>query len=170
MKIKLNNKSYKIKPAENLTVKEYRDFFSKFDNKKSSLHSVINYLSVVTGLEFGELSKINIDTKTLSRITYYIGSIRPINNLKSVEKFAFSGQIFEKNKLDWESVGVRLLMSENKSENVIELMTYLLAILIENNFDAEKVNEIYEQLLNENALSVLCFSTFFFQNLLNGLK
>ena len=175
MKIKLNRKKIRIKPFSNLTVKEYIKFWDSY-NAEIEKHKdikvirlVMIYLSIITRVDFSNILEDNISDIDILRIYSYIGNPVWISDIERTFSFHYkeTGLILHQYQ-KWQAVGTRLMMQEFKSQNVIELTTYLLAIAIQNDFDSEKTNEVYKKLLNYNAIDVLSFAYFFFQKVLNG--
>ncbi|RLD69233.1 MAG: hypothetical protein DRI95_00645 [Bacteroidetes bacterium] len=167
MKIRLNNKKFEIPTAENLTVGQYIEL-SKFDKL-----NVANYLAVVTGRRVLEIATLKMKDKNLRRLLNYIGNIsdfKELQNLgKSAKTFIFDNKVYTKS-FDWQTVGVRLML-EKKAEQtneVLELATYLLAILISKNFDADKIEKNYIKLLEYSYIDILPFAIFFFKKLNRG--
>lgn len=178
MKIKLNNKKVKIKPFINLTVKEYIKFWELYEIEASKnkdgipyLKVVLIYLTAITKYEFADLLNINIANLDILRIQGYIGQFVPVDKIPYKNHFWYkeTGLCLHKFQ-NWQTVGTRLALQQkaNTTENIIELTTYLLAIAIQNDYDHEKINEIYKKLLLYNAFDVLGFSYFFFRRLQNG--
>ena len=173
MKIKLNNKKYKIPTAEKLTVSQYIEL-SKLEKV-----SIVDYLKVVTGLEFADISKIQIDEKTIYRINNFIGLIIPFQyfySLKSVpDDFYLNGKTFDLRKFDRLHFGLRVLFEQRQqqTENPIELAVYMFASFLSNGdgsgYDADKANEIYLQLLEMNSFDIISISGFFLHKFMTGL-
>ena len=63
-----------------------------------------------------------------------------------------------------------MMMEEKQLNNELELSVFLLAILIQGEFDSEKINKIHKELLRYPYIEVFGFSYFFLQNWLNGYK
>ena len=161
MRLKLNNKLVHIKPADNLTVAEYIDF--------SLLKSIglIDYLSVVTGHTFGAVADAKLSNVKLRKVNNFIGKIKQYSELLELARvpiFEYENEKYNAKSFDIDKLGYRLMM-ENKAKhesNGLSLATYSLAVLIEGTFnDAEKVEGIYDKLLQRNYIDTLPYSLFF---------
>jgi len=170
MRIKLNNREHTIKPASLLTVREY----IKLSEKAS--YSLIDYLSVVTGKRFGAIAETKISNRSIKKLYAFIGGVTPFDNFMkqtSIKRsYPFDGKVFNYEDLDYETLGVRMLMEQKASDidNIIELVVYLLAVLIEKTYDSEKVEKIYNQLLDANYIDTFEYACFFFKKFKNGLS
>jgi len=172
MKIEINKKKHEIKPASELTVKEYIDFFSKISPGAGNFEALICYISVITGLDYQDIDKIDIDNNSIRRLSAYVGKIYAPNEFQSLDYFYHkkTGKRIYKASLNWRTMGVRKLIEERKTENQLELAVYLLAVYVAGNYDNEKIEEIYNELMAYNAASVYGFIIFFFKGLLTGRK
>jgi hypothetical protein len=167
MKIKLNNELFELKHADALTINEYL--------KLSKLESIniINYISTIVNKEFAQIADLKFSERDIKIISAYVGSIKSYDYFLNFPSdsfyFGYTGQTFYKNKLQKvETVGTRMLLEQFKSENIIEIATYLLAVIITENYDNEKVQSNYERLLNCNYIQVLSYAAFFLQTFKNG--
>jgi len=167
MKIKLNNDYFELKHADALTIKEYLEL-----SKLESIN-IINYIATISGKEFAQIADLKFSERDIKIISAYVGSIKSYDYFLSFPSdsfyFGYTGQTFYKNNLQKvETVGTRMLLEQFKSENIIELATYLLAIIITENYDSEQVQQNYERLLNYNYIQVLSYAAFFLQTFKNG--
>lgn len=161
MKIQINNKLIEIKTAANLTVNEYCELQGRITNEMGNIDLLIEYISVVTGLQASKVLRLNIDEKTILRLINYIGVIQ--------ETFEQSNQFYYKKQvrtiyaktLNWRTMGVRAMMENNEEENPYKLMVYQLALYLSGDYDNEKVTEIHEDLQSCNAIEVFSFISFF---------
>lgn len=170
MKIKINNKDFEIKPATELTVKEYVDIFR--NSSGNDFEMLIKYISVVTNVPHGDVSKINIDANTIRRLLAYIGKIKKANEIEQTKEFYYRkfGKTLYQKTIDWQTLGARGMIESFQAETQAEQAVYLLAIYIQENYDKDKVDEIYEDLQSYNANEVLGFIVFFFRKLYSGKK
>lgn len=178
MNIEINNKKYKIKPASELTVKEYIDFFGNISQEPSQMEVIICYIAALTGLSFKEITSVSIDDNSLRRISVYIGQIKGPNDLET--KFSFyyreTAKYLYKETLNWRTLGARKLKEDREKlienpesvKSQLELAVYLLAVYVSGNFDAEEIEKIYKNLYKYNAFNVFGFIVFFFKGLSNG--
>lgn len=172
MNIKINKKTYKIKPASELTVSEYLTYFSKIKEDSNYLDKLICYLCAITGLSYNNVADINIDQDSIRRIFAYIGDIYHVNDIPESKVFYHrkSGKTLYQKSVNWRAIGARKMLEDRKAETQIEQAVYLLSIYIAGNYDVEKTEEIYQELQNYNAIEVLSFSVFFFKSLYSGKK
>lgn len=164
MKLKINKTDYTIKTASLLTCKEYIALSKTQGN-------LLDYIAVVTGLEFKSVADTRFKDGTLTRLASYIGAVKDATSLPRSLMFYYAKkrQIITE-EFNFESVGTNYLMQikGQKTTNVLELMVYMLAIAIQKDYDSSKIDAIYEDLLNENYINVYSFIVFFFKNYLNG--
>lgn len=170
MKIQINKKDYKIKPASEMSVQEYITFFGKLSEEPTQFEVLIAYVSAITGLNYTDIEKINIDDNSIRRLMVYIGEIQAPNQIKTIDYFYHkkSGKRIYQKTLEWRTFGARKLLEEKRTDNQLELAVYLLAVYVAGNYDAEKIEEIYSELMDYNAVSVFGFVIFFFKRLANG--
>lgn len=174
MNITIQGNKHKVKPSALMTVEEYIKFFGLIKKGINDLRAILLYLHVIFDIDFNKVLTIKIDSKSLMRISAYIGLIKSIDQIAAENKNVFiynnTGKLYERLKINYRTVGVRLMLQERKTDNELELMVYLLAILIGGTNDSEKVEEVYNNLLNHNAIEVFSFTSFFFVNLQSGLS
>ena len=172
MKIQINEKSYKLKPASELTVKEYIKLFSLINEKSGQIQILMAYICSISGINYSEVQKINIDENTIRRTFAYIGQINTPDNIPKVDYFYIkkTGKRIWKNTLNWRSLGVRKLLEDRTYENSLDLAVYLLAVYCDGNYDNENIQEIYSDLQDYRAIDVFGFVVFFLQKLSNGKK
>ena len=172
MKIQINEKSYKLKPASELTVKEYIKLFSLINEKSGQIQILMAYICSISGINYSEAQKINIDENTIRRAFAYIGQINTPDNIPKVDYFYIktTGKRIWKSTLNWRSLGVRKLLEDRTYDNSLDLAIYLLAIYCDGNYDNENIQEIYNDLQDYRANDVFGFVVFFLQKLSNGKK
>jgi len=172
MKIQINEKSYKLKPASELTVKEYIKLFSLINEKSGQIQILMAYICSISGINYSEAQKINIDENTIRRAFAYIGEINTPDNIPKVDYFYIkkTGKRIWKSTLNWRSLGVRKLLEDRTYDNSLDLAIYLLAIYCDGNYDNENIQEIYNDLQDYRANDVFGFVVFFLQKLSNGKK
>jgi hypothetical protein len=172
MKIKINNKNHKIRPATEMTVKEYIALFDGMGKELSGLEMLIRYISITTGLSYKNIADININEPTIRRLFAYVGEISQAKDMPEIKEFYYkkTAKTLYQKSLNWRTIGVRKLLEERKTENQLKLAVYLLAIYISKDYDNEKIEEIYQELQDYNAISVLSFVIFFFKKLHPGRK
>ena len=172
MKITINKKDYKIKPASEMTVSEYSNFFGSISEKPGQMEIIICYISAITGLEYQQITSVNIDENSLRRIMAYIGTIETPATIKTIDTFYYkkTGKKYYQKNINWRTLGVRKLMEDRKEENQLNLACYQLAVYISGNYDNEKIEQIYSELQSYNSISVYGFILFFFKNLMSGEK
>lgn len=172
MNIKINNKKCEIKPASELTVKEYIELFDRFDPKTKNFGILIDYISVTLGLEYKNVADVKMNQRTIRRLFAYIGEIKLAKDMQVSKEFYYkkTGKKYYQSVVNWQSVGVRRMMEERDEKNQLKIAVYLLAILIQDNYDYKKTEAIYEDLQDYNAVDVFSFVIFFFINLYNGKK
>ena len=170
MKIKINNKNHKIKPASEMTVKEYITLFDGIEKELSGLEMLIRYISITTENKYKHIADININEATIRRLFAYVGEISQAKNMPESKEFYYkkTAKTLYQKSLNWRTIGVRKLLEERKTDNQLELAVYLLAIYISTDYDNEKIEEIYQELQNYNAISVFSFVIFFFKKLHPG--
>ena len=172
MKIEISGKKYEIKTASELTVKEYVYFFSGITETSKESDIFIRYISAVTGLDFLNVCKIDIDEHSIRRMLAYVGEIKNPMQLNTIDYFYIKNtgrKLYQKN-VNWRSLGTRKMLEDKHLETGLELAVYLLAIYIDGTYDNENIEQIYSDLQNYNAISVFGFVWFFFQKLQNGKK
>lgn len=172
MKLRLNGKKVFVKTASNMTVTEYINYFSKIKEGDDIFSATLLYLSsIFPDLTFADILYDEISDETIRKINAYCELPIPVDQLPETNEFyyGYTGQRFTQN-LNWRAVGVRLELrkSKNKNKCTEELIVYLLAILITDNFDSDQIEKSYQRLLNYNAVDVFSFGYFFFQKLANG--
>lgn len=178
MKVKINGKNHKIKPASELTIKEYSliyNYFLYYDKGlegPGSLEMLINYISIVTGISYRNVADIDIDSDTIRRLFAYTGQITDLKDMPENTEFYYrkSGKTLYQKSVNWRTLGVRKLLEDRKTDVQIEQMVYLLSIYLSNDYDNDQIEEIYEYLQNYNAIEVLSFVLFFFKKLYVGKK
>lgn len=170
MNIEINNQKYRIKPATELTVKEYIAFFTTISPEPKEKEVIICYLAAITGLEFKEINSVSMDSHSLRRLSVYIGPIKWIEQMENCHYFYYrklSKRIY-KETLNWRTLGARRMIEDRQASNQLELAVYLLAIYVNGKYDQEAIEEIYNDLMSYNAISVFSFVIFFFKSLMNG--
>ena len=172
MNIKINNKDYEIKPADQLTVKEYVDFFSRIGDKASEIEVLICYIATITGLSYKSVADVSIFGTSIRRLMAYIGTIQQANEIPISKEFYHkrTGKTLYQNTVNWRSLGARKLLEDRAADTQIEQAVYLLAVYISGDYDDDKINKIYEELQDYNAIDVLSFVIFFFKKLMIGEK
>lgn len=172
MKIKVNNKSHKIKPASEMAVKEYILLFDGIEKETSSLEILIKYLSITLGLSYKNIADIDINQTTIRRLFAFVGEIITIEDIPESVEFYHkkTGKTLFKKSVNWRTIGARKLLEERKTENAMKQAVYLLAVYISGDYDNEKIEEIYEELQDYNAISIFGFVVFFFKKLASGKK
>ncbi len=170
MKIKINSKNYKIKPASELTVKEYAQYFDSLKDDSGNLERLICYITAITGLKYNNVADININEPTIRRLFAFIGDIQQANDIPINKEFYYkrTGKVLYQKTVNWQTIGARKLLEERKTDSTIEQVVYLLAVYLSDDYDNEKVEEIYQELQDYNAIDVLSFVVFFFKRLSNG--
>lgn len=170
MKIKINNKSCKIKPASELSVLEYVKIFAGLEKKTSSLEILIQYISVTTGIKYNHVADINIDKTTIRRLFAYVGEIPQAKDILTSKEFYHkkTGKTLYQKSVNWRTLGVRKMLEDRKTEDQIELAVYLLAVYLSGDYDSDRVQGIYNELQDYNAIEVLGFVIFFFRKLYLG--
>ncbi len=170
MKIKINNKNHKINPALEMTVKEYITLFDGIEKELSGLEMLIKYISITTGLSYKNIADIDINEPTIRRLFAYVGEIIMAEDMPESLLFYHkkTAKTLYRKSLNWRTIGVRKLLEERKTENQLELAVYLLAIYSSSDYDNEKIEEIYNELQDYNAISVFSFVIFFFKKLHPG--
>jgi len=171
MKVEIDKIKYKVKPATELTVKEYNKFFSTITGGTGSEY-LICYLSVMTGLDFPKLANFNIDEKSFRRLIFFIGQLNQPKDIPESKEFLYreTNQFINRDDVNWRTLGVRKFLEEKKDLNQIEQAVYLLAVYIAKDYDSEKIEKIYLELQEYNAIDVLSFSVFFFKRLFDGQR
>jgi Iap family predicted aminopeptidase len=172
MNIEINKKKYKIKPASELTVKEYISFFSKLSEKPKQMEIIICYVSAITGLDYKDVTSVSIDSGSIRRLMVYIGEVKPPTSMENIDYFYYkkdAKKIIQK-EVNWRSFGVRSMLEDKKTTNQLDLAVYLLAIYLNEKYDNEKIEEIYTDLQDYNAISVFSFVFFFIKKLQSGEK
>lgn len=169
MKVKINNITYKIKPASELNISEYVKIFEGLDSK-NNLEVLIRYIAVTTGNIYKDVANIDMNQKTISRLFAYIGKASLATEIPENKEFYHkkSGKTLYQKSVDWQTLGVRKLFEDRKAESQIEQAVYLLAVYLSNDYDSEKIEEIYIELQDYNAIDVLSFIIFFFKKLHHG--
>lgn len=164
MKVKINNKKHKIKIASELTVSEYIKLMSK-DTSQNSYETLINYLSIITRMKYGNVADINISDETIKRIFVYIGEIIPVENIQITDKFYYkrTGVTLYANSLDWRTLGARKMLEDAKLGSYLEQTIYLLACYLSKDYDNDRIGSIYDELMNYNAYETFSFAFFFGQ-------
>lgn len=170
MKIKINNKNHKIKPSSELTVKEYTQYFHSLKDDSGNLERLICYIVAITGLKYNHVADININETTIRRLFAYIGEILQAKDIPETKEFYYkrTGKTLYQKTVNWRTIGARKLLEERKTDNQIEQVVYLLAVYLSNDYDNEKIEEIYSELQSYNAIDVLGFVVFFFKKLYRG--
>ena len=172
MNIKINNKKHEIKPASELTIKEYIELFDKFDPKTKNLGILLDYISVILGLDYKDIADVNINHRTIRRLFAYIGEIQLAKDMPVSKEFYYkrTGKTYYQSVVNWQSVGVRRMMEERDEKNQLKMAVYLLAVLIQGDYDYEKTEAIYNDLQDYRAIDVFSFVIFFFKSLYSGNK
>lgn len=164
MKILINNNPVKLKPANDLTCKEYIDIL----NYKNI--SIIEYIAYFSGYTPEQVKHSKIKTKDLNKIAYLVGQLQNLESFFEIkqipENISICGKKYEyKNLIDLcESVGARILYTEfekNKQKVDFENIIYLLAIVLDGSLDNESTNRTYENLLKENYTDCFPYAAFF---------
>lgn len=172
MNIKINNKKHQIKPASEITVSEYIELFDRFKPETKSLGLLLDYISVTLDFDYKHVADVNLDETTIRRLFAYVGEIKYVEDMPISSEFYYKriGKRYYQKSINWRSVGIRRLLEERGEENQLKLAVYLLAAYLSENYDAEKVDEIYNDLQHYNAIEVFSFVIFFFKRLYNGKK
>lgn len=170
MKIKINNKNHKIKPASEMTIKEYVDLFNGMEKELSGLEVLMRYISITTKTKYNHVADISINSITIRRLFAYIGDILQAKDIPTSKEFYYkrTGKMLYQKSVNWRTIGARKLLEERKTDSHVEQVVYLLAVYISNDYDNEKVEEIYNELQDYNAIDVLSFVVFFFKKLYHG--
>jgi len=173
MKLKINKTSIEIPTADNLTCRQYLECL---EASKSNDPFILRYLSIVTGFNYVDVCNANIDFTTIQRLIAWIGQIKNFDYflINQNTQVYIKGNLFVSTRkdFDFEKVGVSILFQAKaeRTESREVLAIYLLAILLTPDFDADKTEAKYEQLLEENYIKILSFSTFFLSKYLKYSK
>ncbi len=136
--------------------------------------SLLDYISIVTGLKFKNIADLSINQYTLNRLHSYIQQVKNVQSLERSRLFYYAKtrQLISEKTFNFDSCGTVFLMQTRaeKTTSDLELMVYMLAIAIQNEYDAENIDVIYNELLDENYINVYSFIHFFFRNFVNGLN
>jgi hypothetical protein len=172
MNIRINKKKHTIKPASELTISEYIEFFEKFKPETKSIGVMVNYLTVTLKLDYLTIANLGIDKNTARRFFAYIGEIQEASKIEVSDQFYYkrTGKVFYQKSMNWRTAGVMQLIEERNETNQTKLAVYLLAVYISQDYDVEKISRIYEELQDYRAIDVLSFVIFFFKKLYNGKK
>jgi hypothetical protein len=132
MKIKINNKRVKIKTSENMTVSEYYDYWLLYEKealkaKRKNIDFipyvkiVLIYLAATTKYKFDELLNIEFSDKDIHRVLIYVGNIPILKEIETKKEFyyPYEGKTLFQNKINWQAVGVRMMLEEQKNLNPI---------------------------------------------------
>lgn len=167
MKIKINNKSHKIKPASEMTVKEYILLFDGLEKEISGLEMLIKYISITTRTKYNHVSDIDINQTTIRRLFAYIGEILQAKDIPESKEFYYkrTGKTLYRKLVNWRTIGARKLLEDRKTDNQLEQVVYLLSIYLQDDYDNEKIEVIYNELQDYNAIDVFSFVIFFFKSL-----
>ncbi len=170
MKVKINNKNHKIKPSSELTVKEYTQYFDSLKDDSGNLEKLICYIVAITGLKYNHVADIDINETTIRRLFAYIGEIPQAKDMPESKEFYYkrTGKTLYQKSVNWRTIGVRKLLEERKTDDPLDQVVYLLAIYLSNDYDHQKIEEIYKELQDYNAVDVLSFVIFFFKKLYPG--
>ncbi len=170
MKIKINNKNHKIKPSSELTVKEYTQYFDSLKDDSGNLEKLICYIIAITGLKYNHVADIDINQVTIRRLFAYIGEIPQAKDMPESKEFYYkrTGKTLYQKSVNWRTIGVRKLLEERKTDDPLDQVVYLLAIYLSKDYDHQKIEEIYKELQDYNAVDVLSFVIFFFKKLYHG--
>jgi hypothetical protein len=163
MNIKINNKEYNIKPASELTVKEYVEFMTRVEGETGGFSYLIQYLSVITGLWACDVAQISISKQDIRRITAFIGNVEEMPEAKEFY-YKRSGKTLHRNSLNWQTLGARKMIEESGLDNNLKQTVYLLAVYL-SDYDASRADKIHKELQDYNAFDVFGFALFFFRNL-----
>ena len=168
MKVAINKTKYQVKTSANLTCREYIEYNKRHDN------TILDYLAITTKQEYKSIADTSFDMLTLNRLNSYIQPLKLVEHLERSYLFRYTktGQIVSAKTFNFESVGTVFLIQSKAQETKsnLELMIYLLAIAIQKNYDAEKIEQIYNELLDYNYIQVYSFIYFFFRNFMSGSK
>ena len=172
MKVKLNDKKYRIKTSSLLTVREHIEFFEQ------ESQNLITYLSIITGLKFAEIQKCKISDSTINQLSAYIQKVYPFEHFWNLKKpstgMIFHDTYYDFNFFDWNTLGVRhaLEQKQEKENNITKLAIYTLAVMlsIDNDYDNDVTEMIYNELLDMPYPHVLHCSAFFLKKLQRGRK
>ena len=172
MEIKINNQSLKLKFAAQLTTVEYIKYMNSLSEGASNYEQLINYIAIVTGMTYNDAAMINISDTDIRRIIAYIGVVPGVNNFPEIDSFYYKrlGITLYKKSLNWRTLGARKMLEEKKIETQLEQAVYLLAVYISKDYDSDKVDLIYNELMDYDADKVFGFIVFFFKNLMNGTR
>lgn len=172
MEIKINNKSHKIKFASQLTAGEYIKYMESLSDTRGSYEQLINYIAIVTGMTCKDTSMVDIDDNSIRRLSTWIGNVPQINEIPELDRFYYKrkGRTIYRGTLNWRTLGARKMLEEKGMENSMEQAVYLLAVYVSGDYDNEKVERIYNELLDYDAMDVFGFIVFFFKKLTIGMK
>lgn len=167
MKIEINKKEYNVKPITELTISEYVSYMKSIEKSSGNYEQLINYLSVVLGLEVGTLENINISDKSINRLLAYIGTVQPIDIMPPTDKFYYKrkGRTIYRNSTEWRTLGARKMLEERNLKTIFEQSVYLLACYISRDYDYDNIENIYNDLQDYNAIEVYSFIVFFLKRL-----
>lgn len=162
IKLIINGKKQEIPTCDELTVRQYTDLMKKEN------YNFINYLSVVTGMNYKE--SFNAKIKNAEGILKVIGSVKDITKVKAKSKFVIENEIYHRDKCLIETVGQRIMIEEAipNFKNVIDQMLFIMATGILKEPDYEKVIELRNKLFQYNYIKILPIAFFLNKSLRNG--
>jgi len=172
MEIQINKQPRKIKFSSQLTVGEYIKYYNSLNEESGSYEQLMNYIAVVTGTTYKQVSVVDISDQDILRITAFIGIVPKLEDMEELDSFYYkrAGRTIYKKSLNWRTLGARKMLEEKKLDSALEQAVYLLSCYISKDYDSEKVELIYSELLDYDATLVFGFIVFFFKKLVNGIK
>lgn len=166
MKITLNKHKVKLTTADNLSIEQYLQL-----SEKENI-TIIDYLNATTDFKVLDIARTGLSNRHLRRLNNYIGSIKTFEELAKIKQksIIFEDKLYQRDNLDCLTFGARVMLEarQKETQNPLKLAVYLLAILIEGNFDADKTDVIYNKLLKLSYIDYLPFAVFFFKRLTIG--
>jgi hypothetical protein len=167
-----------VKQYSELTLAEYRKIMDVLSVKGEI--SLIDYISIITNNSYKSVMGAEIrgdhKLKMLGHIYFVAGLGEKKKNLYYIEDlhvhkiFRYKRKLYDFNQINERARGYRILLNEFMKTNptIIDIYTFCLAMMLENEFDYKSVIRIKEDLENYSYTKVLTLGGFFFFNITHG--
>lgn len=166
--IRINGETTKIKTFDELSVSDYITF-RKMEEDEGKI-DLLKYLSVVLDTAFEDVLEFKVNN--IEIINNALGELKDYRKHSVPKELFVSGEIFILKGKKIQTLGHRFFMTEYEKQKpeFEDYLCYMVALLMADELNADKILNLKNKLLNLNYLDVLSTGNFFLDNFLSGLK
>lgn len=184
MKVKIkfkDSKNYKqveVLPYNQLTLSKYNEIL-KILSERGEI-SFTDYLGVIHNVTYKAAMNATIkgenNLKHLGDLYFVVGlgdrnkNLRYIEDIKPLKVFRFKDKIYDFRSVNIRARGYRIILQQylNNKPNLVDIYTFTVAMLIDDDFNFDNILEIQKELSDYNYIDVLRIGCFFFKSIMIG--